>query len=271
MIDDDRNTNGLSLSEKLERKNEAGVYTLKQRRDRRIAALAEAKARLKQDKKTRSALLGSEQQQQQHPPIDRKAKKSKHAPTEVSSKRKDYFNRGAPQLNSAGIGIEIGAHRYKPRDPRMSSMSGRLQEDHFEHHYGFLQDLRQEEIDALQRRIKSRQVQGKKGQRLRQKLGLTSENAPSLEDDQQQLLTLKQQMAQFEKNQVDRAAKRSVKRKIREEVESGHRGAYFIKRAEKKKMELEAKYEELSKRGDLTKVMAKKRKKNKSKDASLMK
>jgi ribosomal RNA-processing protein 36 len=92
-----------------------------------------------------------------------------------------------------------------------------------------------------------------------------------LEDDQQQLLTLKQQMAQFEKNQVDRAAKQSVKRKIREEVESGQRCAYFIKRAEKKKMELEARFEELSKRGDLMKIMAKKRKKNKSKDASLMK
>jgi ribosomal RNA-processing protein 36 len=272
MIDDDKKTNGLSLSEKLERKNEAGVYALKQRRDRRIAALAEAKARLKQDKKAKATSPEAEQhQQQKNAPIDGKAKKTKHAPTEVSSKRKDYFNRGAPQLNSAGIGIEIGAHRYKPRDPRMSSMSGRLQEDHFEHHYGFLQDLRQEEIDALQRRIKARKVQGKKGQRLRQKLGLTTENAPSLEDDQQQLLTLKQQMAQFEKNQVDRAAKQSVKRKIREEVESGQRCAYFIKRAEKKKMELEARFEELSKRGDLMKIMAKKRKKNKSKDASLMK
>ena len=197
MINDDSNAKGLSLSEKLERKNQDGiVYTLKQRRDRRIAAIAKAKACLKQNKKGNAASTRSAEQQHQHNSpavgIDRNAKKSKHAPTEVSSKRKDYFNRGAPQeLNSAGIGIEIGAHRYKPRDPPMSSMSGRLQEDHFEHHYGFLQDLRQQEIDAAQRRIKARGVQGKKGQRLRQKLGLTTENAPSLEDDQQKLLTLK--------------------------------------------------------------------------------
>jgi ribosomal RNA-processing protein 36 len=259
---------GFSLSEKLNRKTRDGVDSLKQRRERRAAALAKAKELLnKETTALPSAASSNEDKQQQQ----QQRKKSKNAPTELSSKRKDYFNRGAPQLNSAGIGVEIGAHRYKPRDPRMSSMSGRLQEDHFEYHYGFLQDLRNEEIATLQRRVKARTVPGKKGQKLRHKLGLTAANAPSLEEDKQQLQMLKQQMALYQKNQVDRAAKRSVKRKIREEVESGERGAYFIRRAEKKKLELEARYEELSKKGTLAKVLANKRKKNKSKSAALMK
>jgi ribosomal RNA-processing protein 36 len=252
-FNDDRNyNNGISLSEKMERHKEAGVFTLQQKRDRRSAALVKAKEQLKQN-------------------VDKeKRKKSKNAPTEVSSKRKDHFLRGAPQLNSAGIGVEIGAHRYKSRDPRMSSMSGHLQEDHFDHHYGFLQDMRTDEITAVQRRLKARKVDGKKGQKLRQKLGLTALNAPSVEDDQEHLLSLKQQQAQYARNQVDRAAKQAVKRKIRDEVETGQRGVYFVKRAEQKKMELEARFDELDKLGTLDKVMARKLKKNKSKDSSFM-
>jgi hypothetical protein len=55
-----------------------------------------------------------------------KRKKSKHAPTEMSSSRRDYFASGRPDLNSSGIGVTIGANRYRARDPRTVSLSGRL-------------------------------------------------------------------------------------------------------------------------------------------------
>jgi hypothetical protein len=84
-------------------------------------------------------------------------------------------------------------------------------------------------------------------------------------------MELKQQTAQYQRNQVDRTAKRTVKRKLREEVETGQRGAYFVKRKDLKRMELEAKYDVLSKKGGgVEKMLEKRRKKNKSKDSSLM-
>jgi hypothetical protein len=70
-----------------------------------------------------------------------KRKKSKHAPTEMSSKRRDFFSRGKPDLNSSGIGVSIGANKYKPRDPRMVSLSGHLDTDLFEKRYSFLHEV----------------------------------------------------------------------------------------------------------------------------------
>ena len=69
-----------------------------------------------------------------------KRKKSKHAPTEMSSKRRDFYSRKT-DLNSSGIGVSIGANKYKPRDPRMVSLSGHLDDDLFEKRYGFLDEV----------------------------------------------------------------------------------------------------------------------------------
>ena len=70
-----------------------------------------------------------------------------------------------------------------------------------------------------------------------------------------------------------RAAKRTVKKKIREEVASGKRGAYYPKRNELRRMEVEAKFEEIRKRGGeeaVDKAIAKRRKKNVAKSHKLM-
>lgn len=70
-----------------------------------------------------------------------------------------------------------------------------------------------------------------------------------------------------------KAAKSSVKSKIRQEVASGKRGAYYPKRNELRRMELEAKFEEIRKRGGdeaVDKAIAKRRKKNVSKSHKLM-
>ena len=69
------------------------------------------------------------------------------------------------------------------------------------------------------------------------------------------------------------AAKSSVKKKIRQEVASGKRGAYYPKRNELRRMELEAKFEEIRKRGGdeaVDKAITKRRKKNVSKSHKLM-
>lgn len=201
----------------------------------------------------------------------KKKKKSKHAPTEMSSKRRDYFARGRPDLNSSGIGVSVGANKYKPRDPRMVSLSGHLDEDVFEKRYGFLDDVQEAEIAKLKKRINAWKTTGKKGQRARKKLGLTQGNS-TFENDQEELTRLTQEVAERKKASLVRAAKRNVKKKIREDVASG-KGIYYPKRSELRKMELEAKFEEIRKRGGdeaVDKAIAKRRKKNVAKSHKLM-
>ena len=197
-----------------------------------------------------------------------KKKKSKHAPTEASSRRTDYYKRGAPQLNSSGIGVEVGANRYRSRDPRLENMSGRYDEEVFEKRYAFLDDMRQEEMAQLAKRIAARRATGKAGQKMRRRLGLTGADGGSLEEDEAELARLKQDKADRKRSQAQRLAKRAVKKRIRDEIADGKRGAYHVKRSELKRMELEAKFDELRKRGGnaaVEKELARKRKKQESK------
>ena len=108
-------------------------------------------------------------------------KKSKHRPTEASSKRSDYYARGAPNLNSSGLGVAVGANRYKPRDPRMQSLSGHFDATLFDHKYEFLEKVQEDEIKQLKKRLVARKKSGRSGLKARRKLGLTQPGAGSLE------------------------------------------------------------------------------------------
>jgi ribosomal RNA-processing protein 36 len=152
-------------------------------------------------------------------------------------------------------------------------MSGHLDEEHFSHNYTFIQELRAAEIEKLKQRISVRKTTGKKGQKARKRIGLSNEDT-TVEDDKAELLRLTQEMKDWDRSQVEREAKRSVNLKVRQEVESGQRGAYHLKRKDRKTLELEARFDVLRKKGGdkaVDKVLEKKRKKNKSKDTGLMK
>ena len=72
---------------------------------------------------------------------------------------------------------------------------------------------------------------------------------------------------------VVRAARRTVKEKLKKDVATGKHGAYYPKRSELRKMEAEAKFEEIKKRGGdeaVDKAIAKRRKKNVAKEAKSM-
>uniref|UniRef100_A0A7S4NJC9 rRNA biogenesis protein RRP36 n=1 Tax=Odontella aurita TaxID=265563 RepID=A0A7S4NJC9_9STRA len=200
--------------------------------------------------------------------VSKKRKKSKHKPTEASSRRSDFFARGAPDLNSSGIGVSVGANRYRAHDPRFESLSGHYDQDMFEKKYSFLKDAQEDEIQRLKARVAAWKKTGRSGTKARRKLGLTDGSA-SLEEDKEQLSYLMQKSSERRKDQVQRAAKRAVKKKIREEVAEGKRGAYYLKRSEQKRLEVEAQFDELQKRGGssaVDKAIAKKRKKKSSKD-----
>ena len=181
-----------------------------QRAERKSKAIELASRRLRDAKHKKSASKKADDDSDNNPeqPIS-KSKKSKHAPTEMSSKRRDFYNRKT-DLNSSGIGVSIGANKYKPRDPRMVSLSGHLDADLFDKRYGFLDEVsissndreilahicifdniileylhlvyffclkprqvQEKEINSLKQRMNAWKTSGKKGQRLRKKLGMT--------------------------------------------------------------------------------------------------
>ena len=93
------------------------------------------------------------------------------------------------------------------------------------------------------------------------------------QDDKLELNRLQQELADRRREQDRRSAKTAVKRKIRQEVAEGKRGEYHLKRREKKRLELEARFDNLRKSGGdaaVDKAIAKRRKKAAAKDRRLM-
>lgn len=277
------------LHQRVLKKEGRGSLQRSSRRDRKSRALEEATKRLASFKETQrkkkelkaKGVMGDDEEEvsrknsnKSNSIAAKKKKKNKHKPTEVSSKRADFFARGARRLNESGLGVDIGAHRYKPMDPRASTLSGHFDEDRFHKNYAFLEEMRNKEIGQVRKRIAAHKATGNKGNRLRKKLDIIQadgSHSSTLEEDVARLKELTETRANLERRKIDRAARQSVKRKIREDVESGKTGAYFLKRKEKKRLELEARFEEIRKRGGekaVEKILAKKRQKNKSRDAS---
>jgi ribosomal RNA-processing protein 36 len=194
-------------------------------------------------------------------------KKSKHAPTEVSSKRSDFFQRQRmSNVNETGLGVTLAAG-YRPKDPRLSSLTGHLDVDKFERNYAFLNTMRDKETVRLRQRVQAHQTTGSRGRHLRRRLGMTGNRSTTLEEDRAELKRLEQEKADRERSQIDRAARQAVKKRMQEEVEQGKK-PHFVSRAKQKQMVVEAKYDELRKRkGEkaVEKTIAKRFKKDKTK------
>ena len=262
----------LSIADRVNANKNNGFKKRNDGRKKKNEALALAHQRLKQMKKskqsdttTTTTTTNTDSNEEEE---KKKRKKSKHAPTEASSKRRKRVD-----VNSSGLGVEIGANRYKPHDPRMESLSGFLDQNVFERRYAFLENLEMDEMKQLKDRIAARSMTGKKGQKKRKKLGLTSSTTTTIQQDKEELVRLQQLHKQRTMGQVQRAAKQAVKKKLRQEVAEGKRGAYYLKRKDQRRLEQEARYEELKKRGGenaVAKALQKKRKKNLSKQTKLM-
>lgn len=260
------------LGERLDMKRKLGVTRDPSVAAKKDRALKIAQQRLSDMKHKKRSKSESDDEEHQQLFLKSKSKRSKNAPTSASSKRDAYFSRGAPDLNSSGIGVEIGANKYKPRDPRHQTMSGYLDQTVFEKRYEFLEKMQDDEIEKLKQRCKAWKTTGKKGQKLRKKLGL-SFGEMTAKEDEELLSNLIQERKSRHDAKIRTSARRAVKKRLKEEVASGKRGAYYLKKREIKKLELEAKFEELKRVGGDKKVneaIAKRRKKRMARDSSLM-
>jgi ribosomal RNA-processing protein 36 len=254
---------------KLQRQREAGV-NLRDSRQRKAHAKEVAFQRLNRLSADpgRETKNNNRRDDKKAPAAASKPKKSKNAPKEVSSRRSEFFKRlRRSNVNESGLGVTLAAG-YKPVDPRLSNLTGHLDAEKFERNYAFLNDLRDKEIVRLKQRIRAHQTTGSKGRHMRRRLGMSQDaTGATLDDDRDELKRLEREKADLERQQINRTAKRAVKKRMLEQVEQGGK-PHFVSRAKQKQMVLEAKYDEIRKRkGDsaVEKAISKRLKKDKSK------
>ncbi|XP_009988647.1 PREDICTED: ribosomal RNA processing protein 36 homolog, partial [Tauraco erythrolophus] len=133
------------------------------------------------------------------------------------------------------------------RDPRFDDLSGEYKPEIFMKTYSFLDSIKKQEKEMVQKQLK-------KCQNMEQKEKL------------QQLLNRMTQQEQAQKNQHKlRERELSLKRQRRELAKQGKK-PFFLKKSEKWKLELAEKYAELKRSGKLESFLNKKRKRNAMKD-----
>ncbi|KAE8907318.1 hypothetical protein PF005_g2165 [Phytophthora fragariae] len=161
---------------------------------------------------------------------------NKNQPLELSSKRAVGRHRQV-----------VDVKKRRALDPRFEAQSGRLNEDLFNKSYAFLDGYKQRELQELKQQLKQ------------------SKSVTKKDELKHEIALRQQEMAEKQKKEKIKSALTKRKREEREAVASG-KGAFYLKRKDKKKLELHAKFQDLQETGRLSKFMAKKRKKNASKD-----
>ena len=141
----------------------------------------------------------------------------------------------------------ITVAKTKARDPRFDALCGKFNADLFSKAYSFLEQYKDSEIDELKIQVKKMKNRTK---------------AVELKT----VLTKLQQERAMEKRQARvTALHQRHKQEERKAVANG-KSPFYLKRSDKKKLEYEARFNELNESGQLNKFLAKKRKKNANKD-----
>ena len=162
----------------------------------------------------------------------------KHRPSEMTSKKP------VPVLRET---LQGGKHQG--RDPRFEALTGgKFVESAFKKRYAFVYDEKlPEERQELQEAMKR------------------TKSAAQRESLQAQLTNVKQQIASERSRRRREAFEKEVKKKENAAVAGGKR-PFYLKKSEKRRQELVARYEELKSTGQLEKYMEKRRKRNAAKD-----
>ncbi|XP_036442875.1 ribosomal RNA processing protein 36 homolog [Colossoma macropomum] len=161
---------------------------------------------------------------------------NKHRPDEISAKKSVPFLRKVVPVKKTIL-----------RDPRFDDLSGDFRPEVFKQTYKFIDEIRQREAQTVKKKLKKVKSDTK-----REKLKLLLKRMENQERAQK-------------KQEQQREKELQFKRKQRELVGQGHR-PFYLKKSEKKKLELAEKYNELKKSGKLENFLSKKRKRNAIKD-----
>ncbi|PFX17444.1 ribosomal RNA processing protein 36 homolog [Stylophora pistillata] len=167
-------------------------------------------------------------------------RENKNRPRELSSKKP------VPRLRQV-----IPVKKKMARDPRFDELSGTFNQEMFDKAYSFLDDVKANEKKKLQKEVqKTKQPERKL-----------------------QLESLLKRMDQQEATKKAAAQKRDVERKRKKaELELVKQGKtpYYLKKSDKKKLELAEKFKKLKSSGKLEQYLKKRGKKNTSKERKKM-
>ncbi|XP_051549061.1 ribosomal RNA processing protein 36 homolog [Myxocyprinus asiaticus] len=173
------------------------------------------------------------QQQQKNEPMKRL---NKHKPQEISAKKHVPFLRKV-----------IPVKKRISRDPRFDDLSGEYKPEIFNQTYKFINNLREKETQIVRKKLKKAKSESKK------------------EEMKALLKRLENQQRARQRQEQEREKELQFKRKQRELAGQGHK-PFYLKKSDKKKLELADKYSELKKSGKLENFLSKKRKRNTTKD-----
>ncbi|KAF8506908.1 hypothetical protein F5888DRAFT_1798131 [Russula emetica] len=180
------------------------------------------------------------------------ARKIKHAPTEVTSKRPVSRHRTAVETK------KLASTPSNFRDPRFSQLSGEFDATKFQNHYKFLSDMRQDELVTLRDNVKrARKLLASSPRHLR----------PEREAEVERLaLAVKRAESSVNRDKRERVEREALSAITKEERDKRQKGkkAYWLKNVDKKKLLLKARYDATAAEGGkkaVKKAIEKKRKK----------
>ncbi|XP_029010448.1 ribosomal RNA processing protein 36 homolog [Betta splendens] len=164
------------------------------------------------------------------------ARLNKNRPTEISAKRPAPFLRQVVPVKKPTL-----------RDPRFDDLSGEYRPEVFDQTYKFIHDIKLREKEVVKKQLKKAKSSQKK-----EKLQFLLKR---MENQERARLSREQQ----------RERELQFKQQQREQAGHGAR-PFFLKRSEKKKLQLAEKYQALKRSGKLETFLSKKRKRNAGKD-----
>ncbi|EJT97780.1 DUF947-domain-containing protein [Dacryopinax primogenitus] len=157
---------------------------------------------------------------------------TKHAPTEATSKRP------VPRLRSS-----LPSLAPQPRDPRFTTLSGTLSLPHVRQNYAFLSDVQSQEVGQLREAVKLAK---------RRLPSTPEEKRDEAEAELARLAGALKRAESVRESNTRQAHEASVLRKLKKEEMTKRaqgKGEWHMKRSEKKKVLLEAKFERLKEEG----------------------
>ncbi|CAI9730729.1 RNA processing 36 homolog [Octopus vulgaris] len=156
---------------------------------------------------------------------------AKNQPLEMSSKKQVSTLRHV-------VPVRKKAHR----DPRFDDLSGKYNEDFFKKAYSFIDDYREKELKVLKKKMKRSKNEDK------------SKNIKYL------ITRMEQQKLASEQISKSKDLEKTWKKKEKDLVTQGKK-QYFLKKSDKKLLQIAQKYRELKEKGKVEAYLKKKRKK----------
>lgn len=167
----------------------------------------------------------------------KKKRLNKNRPVEMSAKKPAPFLRQVVPVRKPTL-----------RDPRFDDLSGDYKPEIFEKTYKFIDDIRHREKEIIKKQLKK-----------------TKKNNSRKEKLQFLLKRMENQERARKSREQQRERELQFKREQRERANQGAR-PFFLKKSDKKKLQLAEKYLDLKKSGKLENFLSKKRKRNAGKD-----